>query len=95
MLGRTVRVMGVLTALVYLSTAAFADQTNVPKEAFSIPAGSVLHMKLTTTLTSKTNKTGDPFRSGHPADRCGQQRGGPEIQPSPRTCRLRKTLETC
>jgi len=61
MLGRTVRVMGVLTALVYLSTSAFADQTKVPKEALSIPAGSVLHMKLTTTLTSKTNKTGDPF----------------------------------
>ena len=61
MLGRTVRVMGVLTALVYLSTSAFADQANVPKEALSVPAGSVLHMKLTTTLTSKTNKTGDPF----------------------------------
>jgi hypothetical protein len=53
--------MGVLTALVYLSTFAFADQTKVPKETLSIPAGSVLHMKLTTTLTSKTNKTGDPF----------------------------------
>jgi hypothetical protein len=53
--------MGVLTALVYFAASAFADQTNVPKQALSIPAGSVLHMKLTTTLTSKTNKTGDPF----------------------------------
>jgi len=61
MLGRTVRVMGIMTALVYLATSAFADQTDVPKQALSIPAGSVLHMKLTTTLTSKTNKTGDPF----------------------------------
>ena len=61
MLGRTVRMMGVLTALVYLATSAFADQANVPKQASSIPAGSVLHMKLTTTLTSKTNKSGDPF----------------------------------
>ena len=61
MLSRMARVMGVLAVWVYLSTSAFADQTMVPKEAFSIPAGSVLHMKLTTTLTSKTNKTGDPF----------------------------------
>jgi hypothetical protein len=53
--------MGIMTALVYLATSAFADQTDVPKQALSIPAGSVLHMKLTTTLTSKTNKTGDPF----------------------------------
>ena len=95
MLGRTVRVMGIMTALVYLATSAFADQTNVPKQALSIPAGSVLHMKLTTTLTSKTNKRRPIYGSGHPADRCGQQRGGPEIQPGPRTCRLRKTLETC
>ena len=61
MLGRTVRVMGVLTALVLLFTSAFAEETNVPKEKVLVPAGSVLHMKLTTTLTSKTNKTGDPF----------------------------------
>jgi hypothetical protein len=53
--------MGVLTAWVYLATSAFADQATAPKEALSIPAGSVLHMKLTTTLTSKTNKSGDPF----------------------------------
>jgi hypothetical protein len=53
--------MGVLTALVLLFTSAFAEETNVPKEKVLVPAGSVLHMKLTTTLTSKTNKTGDPF----------------------------------
>ena len=58
---RTVRVMGVLTALVVLFTSAFADDTKVPKDRLLIPAGSVLHMKLTTTLTSKTNKTGDSF----------------------------------
>ena len=61
MLGRTVKVMGVLTALVLLFASAFADETKIPKQTVSIPAGSVLHMKLTTTLTSKTNKTGDPF----------------------------------
>ena len=27
----------------------------------SLPAGAALHVRLTTTLTSKTNKTGDPF----------------------------------
>ena len=61
MLGRTVRAMGVLMALVLVFACAFADETKVPKEKILIPAGSVLHMKLTTTLTSKTNKTGDPF----------------------------------
>jgi hypothetical protein len=61
MLGRTVKVTGVLTALVLLFASAFADETKIPKQTVSIPAGSVLHMKLTSTLTSKTNKTGDPF----------------------------------
>ncbi len=61
MLSRTVRVLGVLTALVLLFTSAFADEPKVPQEKTLIPAGSVLHMKLTTTLTSKTNKTGDTF----------------------------------
>ena len=61
MRGRTVRVMGIITALVFLSASAFCEETKVPKETISVPAGSVLHMKLTTTLTSKTNKTGDPF----------------------------------
>jgi hypothetical protein len=55
--------MGVLAATVFVFTCAFAEDTKAPppKAAESIPAGSVLHMKLTTTLTSKTNKTGDPF----------------------------------
>jgi hypothetical protein len=30
-------------------------------DALTVPAGSVLHVRLTTTLTSKTNKTGDRF----------------------------------
>jgi hypothetical protein len=53
--------MSVLGALVFLFTSVFAEETQVPKERISIPAGSVLHMRLTTTLTSKTNKSGDPF----------------------------------
>jgi len=67
MLDRTLKVKGILTALVFLSTFSFADEAKesktiyTPKETFSIPAGSVLHMKLTTTLTSKTSKTGDTF----------------------------------
>jgi hypothetical protein len=61
MRGRTVRVTGIITGLVFLSASAFCDEPKVPKETLSVPAGSVLHMKLTTTLTSKTNKTGDPF----------------------------------
>ena len=61
MLGRSARVLGILTALALFLTSAFADETKVPKERVLIPAGSVLHMKLTTTLTSKTNKTGDTF----------------------------------
>jgi hypothetical protein len=56
-----VKVTGVLTALVLLFASAFADETKIPTQTVSIPAGSVLHMKLTSTLTSKTNKTGDPF----------------------------------
>ena len=59
MLRRTIKVMGVLTAMVWLFTSAFADEPKAQKD--QVPAGSVLHMKLTTTLTSKTNKTGDPF----------------------------------
>jgi len=61
MLGRTMRVLGVLSALVLLFTSAFADEPKVPQDKVLIPAGSVLHMKLTTTLTSKTNKSGDSF----------------------------------
>lgn len=38
--------------------AALAEGVNAPP---SIPAGSLLHVKLNTTLTSKTNKSGDTF----------------------------------
>jgi len=31
------------------------------RQPLVLPAGSVLHVRLNTTLTSKTNKTGDPF----------------------------------
>ena len=63
MLSRTVKVVGALAALVFVFTCAFAEdaKTPPPKNGLSIPAGSILHMKLTTTLTSKTNKSGDPF----------------------------------
>ncbi len=64
MLSRTVRISGFLAALVLLVTSAFADELKAPpppRDKDLIPAGSVLHMKLTTTLTSKTNKSGDAF----------------------------------
>ena len=35
------------------------SETKVPQQ--SLPAGSLLHVRLTSTLTSKTSKTGDPF----------------------------------
>ena len=66
MLGRTVRVMGVLTAWVYLATSAFADQATAPKEALSIPAGSVLHMKLTTRLPPRPISQGTHLRVRSP-----------------------------
>jgi hypothetical protein len=61
MLDRTIRVTGLISALVFVFTCAFGDEPKVPKQPISIPAGTILHVKLTTTLTSKTNKTGDPF----------------------------------
>jgi len=37
-------------------------ETKVPPQTSqTVPAGSLLHVRLTTTLTSKTSKTGDPF----------------------------------
>jgi len=41
-----------------------APQANLPanlRDKDFVPAGSVLHIKLTTTLTTKTNKSGDAF----------------------------------
>jgi hypothetical protein len=64
MRGGAVRVLSVLAAMVFVFTCAFGEDTKTPppkKPGETIPAGSVLHMKLTTTLTSKTNKSGDPF----------------------------------
>jgi len=66
MLKRTLRItlIGVLAAAVLPALAAWADQAPPPASATKfakIPAGSLLHIRLTTTLTSKTNKTGDPF----------------------------------
>ncbi|MGA3165162.1 MAG: hypothetical protein ABSF14_03500 [Terriglobia bacterium] len=42
-----------------LLPALLAGETKILPE--TIPAGSLLHVRLTTTLTSKTSKTGDPF----------------------------------
>jgi len=42
-----------------LLPAVLAGETKVLPD--TIPAGSLLHVRLNTTLTSKTNKTGDPF----------------------------------
>ncbi len=54
-------VMGILAGAVLLP-AALADQTNVPPPpGLLIPAGSLLHVRLTCTVTSKTSKPGDPF----------------------------------
>lgn len=40
---------------------ALGDETKVPPAKQIIPAGSVLHVRLTCTLTSKTSKPGDPL----------------------------------
>jgi hypothetical protein len=52
-------VTGLLAGM--LLPALLADESKVPAQNINIPAGSLLHVRLTTTLTSKTNKTGDPF----------------------------------
>lgn len=44
-----------LTAAFSIVTASAADEPSI------IPPGTVLHVKLRTTITSKTNKVGDPF----------------------------------
>jgi len=56
MRGSKVKGLSVLTAMVLF--AALAEGVKAP---LSIPAGSLLHVKLNTTLTSKTNKSGDTF----------------------------------
>ncbi len=44
-----------------LAVAIFAPRAATASDNFTLPAGSTLKVRLTTTLTSKTNKTGDPF----------------------------------
>lgn len=39
----------------------WATDTKIPPAPQLIPAGSLLHVRLTCTITSKTNKAGDPF----------------------------------
>ena len=52
----------VLMAGAVLLPAAWASETKVPPAASQlIPAGTLLHVRLTCTLTSKTSKPGDPF----------------------------------
>lgn len=41
--------------------AALATEAKGPPPSQTIPAGSLLHVRLESTITSKTNKTGDPF----------------------------------
>ena len=54
-------VTGLLAGAVFLP-AALASETKVPPPPSQlIPAGSLLHVRLTCTLTSKTSKPGDPF----------------------------------
>jgi len=54
-------VTGLLAGALFLP-AALASDTKVPPPASQlIPAGSLLHVRLTCTLTSKTSKPGDPF----------------------------------
>jgi len=61
MMKRAISYLTVLWAAVVLLPAARADQTKVPPPKEIIPAGSLLHVRLTCTLTSKTSKPGDPF----------------------------------
>jgi hypothetical protein len=51
---------GLLAGAVLLPPALASD-TKPPRAAQTIPAGSLLHVRLNTTLTSKTSKAGDPF----------------------------------
>jgi hypothetical protein len=51
-----------LLAAPLLISSALAGETKIPAPpAPVIPAGSLLHVRLTSTLTSKTSKPGDPF----------------------------------
>ena len=56
-------IFGLLAGM--LAPALFAEDTKAPAPppapSQTVPAGSLLHVRLTSTLTSKTSKTGDPF----------------------------------
>lgn len=60
-------VAGLVLALVFPVLVAAEQKTSTDQQVppgakeVMIPAGSVLHVRLTTTLTSKTNKSGDKF----------------------------------
>jgi len=59
--------LGLFLGLLFPMLAPADEKTppppNIPPDpkAKLIPAGSILHVRLTSTLTSKTNKSGDPF----------------------------------
>jgi hypothetical protein len=50
-----------LLAGVSIFPSLLAGETKVPPASQLIPAGSLLHVRLTCTITSKTSKPGDPF----------------------------------
>lgn len=56
-------VTGLLAGLLFLPAAVAGESNTLPPPPGSqlIPAGSLLHVRLTCTLTSKTSKPGDPF----------------------------------
>ncbi len=54
-------VTGLLADITFLPAALATDTKVPPPPAQMIPAGSLLHVRLTCTLTSKTSKAGDPF----------------------------------
>ncbi len=54
-------VTGLLAAATLASLALATDTKVPPPTGPIIPAGSLLHVRLTCTLTSKTSKPGDPF----------------------------------
>jgi hypothetical protein len=54
-------VTGLLAGAVLLPAALAGETKGPPAPSQLIPAGSLLHVRLTCTLTSKTSKPGDPF----------------------------------
>ena len=54
-------VTGLLVGAVLLPAARANETTLPPPPPLVIPAGSLLHVRLTCTVTSKTSKPGDPF----------------------------------